>query len=249
MPRLLSLLLALFVLAAIPARSDIIRLVTLDYPPYAYLENGRLKGVWTALLQEAFRRTGHELFIDVLQLDTALGAAASGQADGVFCIMKTGQRQESLDFCQEPLFSQTTSFFVKKDAGIAYNGRVGSMGRHRFCVVSGASYGPEFDSAAKSGLLVKLVKARDLGENVANLLGDKCDVLVGNSHAAQFLADRVAGPGLVVELTPSLQEAPGFVAFTRKRDLSDLRQSLDAALAAMKRDGAYQRILAEELPR
>lgn len=46
------------------------------------------------------------------------------------------------------------------------------------------------------------------------------------------------------ELRPPIETFPAYVGFSRKKGLSSLRDAFDAAMAGMRKDGGYDRILA-----
>jgi polar amino acid transport system substrate-binding protein len=49
-------------------------------------------------------------------------------------------------------------------------------------------------------------------------------------------------------LDPPLDEIPGYIAFTRQRDLSAESAGFDDGLAKMRRDGAYRRLYEAYFP-
>lgn len=79
--------------------------MTLHYPPYIYEESGSLKGVAVEIIQEVFSRMNQPINISVLPWARAIKQIQSNQADGIFTIYKTEDREKFVDFSLEPLLN------------------------------------------------------------------------------------------------------------------------------------------------
>ncbi|WP_419905395.1 hypothetical protein [Kiloniella sp.] len=51
----------------------------------------------------------------------------------------------------------------------------------------------------------------------------------------------------VAEILPPIQSVPSYIAFSKKRNHTKLRDMVDATLKAMKQDGSYDRLTAYSL--
>jgi len=56
------------------------------------------------------------------------------------------------------------------------------------------------------------------------------------------LLRKLAAEDKVTVLSPPLDEVPGYLAFTRARDLTSLVPAFDQALQSMRNDGTYQQL-------
>jgi polar amino acid transport system substrate-binding protein len=227
-----------------PAAAQGLRLVTGNYPPYEYEEDGQPKGMVVEIVQEAFRRAGHAVSIEVMPWARALQEAQSGRADGIFAAVKTPERERQLAYTREPLVPLVVSLFVRKDSGIRYDGRLQPLAHYRFGVVNRFSNGPRFDGAMAAGVLPLVEAANGTESNIRKLMAGRIDVMVNNRYGAHYFLRRLGLDDQVAELQPPLDASPSYLAFSRARDdLAALREAFDRALAAMKADGSFQRIV------
>jgi polar amino acid transport system substrate-binding protein len=239
----LGFLAAWSVMLASPAQADPIRLVTGNYPPYEYEENGQSKGIVVEIVTEAFRRSNQTAQISVMPWARALRLAQEGFADGVFTAVKTPEREQTLLYSDETLIPLVVSLFVRKDALISYDGNLAKLSEYRFGVVNQFSNGLLFDSAVKEGMLKNVEVASNTDSNVKKLMAGRIDIMVNNRHGALFFLSKNNALDKVVELHPDIDHSPSYLAFTRKHDMTKVRDAFDRALASMKSDGTYQRII------
>ncbi|MFR9718251.1 substrate-binding periplasmic protein [Aeromonas diversa] len=230
-------------LLCLPLQATTLRLVTLQYPPYVYEENGQIQGAAFELVREAFHRSGYPIDVRVLPWGRALQLIESGEADGIFTLFKTPERERFADFSEEVLLEQSVSLFVRQDATIAFDGDLDALASFRFGLVRNVSYGERFDGWLRQ----RPELARDLshtGEaNMNKLLRGRFDILVSNSGGAHFILARLAQQDRVRALKPEIQRIPSYLAFSKQRHLEPVRRAFDEALRSMHADGSYQRIV------
>ncbi|AUH53593.1 amino acid ABC transporter substrate-binding protein [Chromobacterium sp. ATCC 53434] len=223
-------------------------LVTLQYPPYQYQNGDEVDGVAVGIVREAFRRMGRPVHVAVYPWGRSLTMAETGQADAIFTLYKTPEREVRLDYSRQVLISQAVSLFVLKDAAIGFDGRLNQLAGYRFGVVRAVSYGAVFDEAVKRGD-VRIAETAASGEqNMDKLLARRFDILVSNRLGAWDIIRRQRAEGRVRELQPPIERIPSYLAFARKPELAGLRDRFDAALEAMRLDGSYARLLAAVPP-
>lgn len=225
------------------ARADTLRLVTGNYPPYEYLENGRPRGLSVELLEEAFRRCHRAIHIEILPWARALAETRSGHADAVFSTLKTPEREAELIFSDETLVALDSSLFIRHGAPVAYRGDLAALKGYAIGILNGTSSGPAFDAAVTSGALPHVDRANDTETNIRKLLAGRIDLMASDRYVALYYLRRAGLADRVEELAPPLQRDQSYLAFHRDARLFAVRSDVDSALAAMKKDGSYQRIV------
>ena len=75
------------------------------------------------------------------------------------------------------------------------------------------------------------------------LLKGRFDVLVSNKYGALDILKKMGKSDRVEELSPEIQSVPSYIAFSKKRNLSAIRDQFDSVFAAMKKDGTYDQII------
>jgi len=224
------------------AGAETFQLVTLEYPPYEYTEDGKVKGIAVEVVKEAFKRMGHDVKITVLPWKRALMNVQEGSSDAIFTAYKTEEREKFLDYSKEVLMPQRTAFFVLADSGITFDGDLGKLKGKKIGTVIGVSYGEKFDTAIKSGQIsTDSVKVGEL--NIKKLLAKRVQLIVSNEYGALFILSKLKAKKKVKMLQPVLQDIPSYIGFSKKRKLSKLRDLFDTTLQKMKADGSYDAIL------
>ena len=81
-----------------------------------------MRGVAADIVREAFRRMGRPVRIGIYPWGRSLSMAESGQADAIFTIDKTSEREARLDHSRQVLMPQEVSLFVWQDSPIRFDG-------------------------------------------------------------------------------------------------------------------------------
>lgn len=218
-----------------------ISLVTLQYPPYEYDDNGVVKGIAVDIVKEGFKRIGYEVNVTIYPWARALEIIKNGEADGIFTAYKTPERETFAEYSKEILMPQTVSLFVLKDSGIKFERDLIEMSKYTFGTVREVSYGEKFDALVKDGKLT-VEETNNGEENMLKLLNGRVDILVSNRYGALWILRRSGEIDAVKELTPVIQSVPSYIAFSKARKLSDLRDEFDEILLEMKKDGTIDKI-------
>lgn len=219
-------------------------LVTLQYPPYQYEENGEKKGFVMQIIDEVFHRLGEDYNLEIIAWKRALKMVEDGDADIIFTIYKNDEREKFLDYSNEILIPQKTAFFVLKDNLIKYNGDFENLSDYIVGTVFGVSYGFKFDEAIKKNeLKTESVMTGDI--NIKKLLDKRIDLIVSNEYGAMYLMKKYSKLDKIKKLEPILEEIPSYIAFSKKKNLGELRDRFDKELKKMKDEGRYQEIILE----
>ena len=218
-------------------------LAAADTRPTAFLVDGKPAGYLADLVTEAFRRAGHSVEIRLMPWARCLTDARTGAVDGVFSSFKLPEREEFLAFPKEVLSTQVIAFFARRDSPLSFDGDFGVIRDVRIGLISGTSYGKKFDAAVKDGTLQKVELTNSIESNLKKLVLGHVDLIPSYRHVALDAAKQLDLLSQIKEVSPPIEAVPNYLAFTRVRDLSKLSEDFDAALAAMKQDGTYDRIV------
>ena len=166
-----------------------VRLVADPYPPYQYLENGKVRGVDHEIISESFGV--HKITVQTSLKDWSrcMDEMESGKADGIFQITSTPKRARRFIF-SEKLRDAKTVFFKKKGASITI-GRKASLDvqlqNYKVGVLSGYSYEPEVDDL-KDEMKVEKTGSEDL---IEGLLAEEFDLALMDTGVAAHLIKRM----------------------------------------------------------
>lgn len=143
--------------------ADSFRLVTFEYPPYEYTENGEVKGMAVDIVREAFKLMNHEAVIEILPWPRCQVLFERGEVDGIFTFFQNDDRQAFTLYSKEVVVTQTIALWVLKNTKIEFNGDLTQVQPYQFGIASKTSYGERFDTAIKYGLLHTEVAASTYG--------------------------------------------------------------------------------------
>jgi len=219
-----------------------LKIMTVEYPPYSYLHEGKLTGINFDLVKEAFVRAKIPVEIQMYTWVRGLKEVEQGEIDGLFNAYKTKERELYADY-SDSLMIETVSLFVKKSSTITFNGDLAQMNKYSFGGVKGYSYGSIFDAAVTNEILTNVSRTREGPYTMRKLLKDRYQVLVSDSYYALDIFNKMESSALVKELTPPVQENISYVIFSKKRKLHSTIKKFNEALQSMRKDGTYQRII------
>jgi polar amino acid transport system substrate-binding protein len=219
-----------------------LRLVAVPTFPMAYLADGKPAGFQVDLIHEIFRRLGRPYSIDFMPWARCIEEAKNGEADGIFSIFKTPERESYLLYGAEGLQQMPISFFVKKGSGIHFDGEVSAMAKYHIGVVNKTFNGPRMAQAIAAGTLTDIYESNSFETIMRMLAHGRVDLVVGFRQAVSGAAATENLTGEIEELAPPVDVIPGFLAFTRKRDFADLGRAVDKTLHAIRADGTYDAI-------
>jgi len=241
------LICCLGMLFALQCKAETLELVTLQYPPYEYEENGRVQGMVVDLVKEVFHRMEQPINITLLPWARALQMIERGEADAIFTAYKNPEREKFADYSKEILMPQIVSLFVLNDSPVLFDGDLSKLNSYSIGARRKVSYGTIFDDAVKDKILSAPILANTGKQNVKKLLKKRIDILVSNKYGALYILKQLGKMNQVRELLPELQRVPSYIAFSKKRNRVSIRDRFDDILSEMKTDGTYDKIIADFL--
>lgn len=210
--------------------------------PLLYRDGERITGFLFDLVTETARRSGISAEIRIMPWARCIEEGRTGDIDGVFVAFRTPERLPYFAFPSEPLMSQRICLFTRNGSPIRYEGRLADLASYRIGLANKVSNGPAFDAAVRDGTLPNIEQANGPESLLRMLLAKRVDLFVMHDIEGLGLLKRLGAADRVTMLSPPLDDVPGYLAFTRQRDLSHEIAAFDVGLAAMRREGGYRRL-------
>ncbi|WP_051229149.1 substrate-binding periplasmic protein [Paludibacterium yongneupense] len=232
------------ILASIPAlAADApLLLATLEFPPYISDTGQGAQGLAVSIVKAVFTRIGTPVRIVFYPITRGQSLVLSGDVDGFFSIKKTPEREQGMLFPQEALFRQDFVFFVRKNSSWHFDGNLDSIAAARIGVVGKTSYGERFDSAVKAGRFRLLDTAVSHEMNFRKLLAGRVDAVICSRLVGLYFL-RILNAADAVNISgPTVDTTSSYLAFTRKKDFTQLARRFDQALDDMEHDGTLERL-------
>jgi polar amino acid transport system substrate-binding protein len=96
-----------------------LRLATFSLPPFMDLSDNKAPGFSVEVLKHVFAAMGREASFEEFPFSRSWAMVASSERDGIFGVVRTGERERICTFPDEPLTQERWVFFVRTaDAGI-----------------------------------------------------------------------------------------------------------------------------------
>lgn len=99
------------------AEDKIVVISMSEFPPYEFIEEGKIQGINYDTVSEVFRRAGYKTEFLPLPWKRALKLTESGDIDAVFSIKKSDYRKDQFIF-SDPIMYTQDYFFKRKDFNI-----------------------------------------------------------------------------------------------------------------------------------
>ena len=244
-------MLVLMVFAVLLTGSDdlkVLRMVTLQYPPYQYIEEDSLQGAAFEVVTEVFKNLGYKIDLEILPWGRALKYVQDGRVDAVFTIYKSDERERFLQYTNEILVMQRVAFFKLKDSNFIYNGDLSSLKDMTISVVQSVNYGKTFQNGIDNNYF-NIVHSVDGDRSLQTILHKRADLMVSNVDGANFLIAKHQKQQDIVMVEPLLESIPSYLAFNKVNDYSDLIEQYEKELIRLKNNGTYSQILSKYMLR
>ncbi|MCP4672764.1 MAG: transporter substrate-binding domain-containing protein [Desulfobacula sp.] len=231
---------------------DALKLAILDFPPYEFKTNNRIDGISVKIVKEVFEKMSQTISIELLPWSRALVYLEKGRIDGLFEILKKPEREKFADYSKVVLMSESVSFFVLKDSNITFDGDLNKLKDYTFGIRHDFSYGPKFDQTIKNNVITKISKLIYAEKLLVMLSYGRIDILIGDKYSIPYQYQKMRSNKEdrnfkrykdIKRLSPDIQSTPAYIAFSKKSNLSKVRDDFDKVLLEMKNDGTYSKII------
>jgi len=206
------------------------------------VKDGVASGLFADLLKEAFAAQGRPVEFHVRPWARCFEEARAGTADGLFAIYRTAEREEQFLFSNEAFLVVHEEIFVRRGMAIdATHWREALRGK-RVGIVNGSYHGRLYEEAAAENLFS--VETANSVENLARMLAaGRIDAAFSTDELMGSALLRMNPPPPIEAAQPPVEARAVYLAFTRKRDMSAVRDAFDRELHKMKEDGRYAALL------
>jgi polar amino acid transport system substrate-binding protein len=213
--------------------------VDANYPPYSFGTAEHADGLYTRLIEEIFSRCGMKAEVRALHWKDALQEGEEGRA-AVGGIYKTKARMKIYDY-SKPFFEERLAVYVQKGKAFPF-ARLSDLQGLAIGLNRAWSYGDEFDAARKEYHYTVEEVDSNL-QNFNKLVAGRIDCLVADQLAASRIIRRENWGDRVERLDRPVAVNPAHLAFAKRLDKRQVLEEFDQALAAMKKDGTYEKLV------
>lgn len=211
--------------------------MTEEYPPFNYTENGKLTGLASDVVVKLLDRVGHPNNIQVLPWSRSYHLIQTKDNHVLFSMVRTEQR-ENLFKWVGPVASDEMVFFAKKGSNISIKSlddakKVKKIGTYKESAL-------ELYLKEKGFTNFESVVNDEL--NAKKLNAGRIDLWISNKIPGIQTAKKVVGDASFLEEVLSLQKTQFYIAFSKSTPDSIISK-WQGELDKMKNDGTYDAIV------
>jgi len=237
-------ILLLLILSPIPSRAegDVLRVALDPFPPWKYLNRlGEPHGMDVDLVDMLAQRMNLKVEYSVYPFSRALYLLEYGDADMMSGVLRRKEREAYLHYLKPPYkdHSDKAFYLLRGHAHPLqtyedlYNLRVG--------IQNGTRYFPRFDHDPR----IAKVMANSFELNLRMLLAKRIDVVVNTEATGDFEIRKLGLWDSVVKASYIYRKKQDvYMVLSKKSPLADRLDEFNSVLAALIREGAFQRIVA-----
>ncbi len=224
------------------ARSNEIVIGSPDEPYWFYhtIENGESGGIDPRITRAVFAKLGYKVNFKPLPWLRLLEEAKSMEIDAILEIFKTPERLTFLNFPDEHLNMEKTCFAFPKYSPIRFEGDFSVLDGKDVGVVSGWSYGSDFDRSEGFGR----VKLKDSDRVILNVAKERVHAGAGICWNMREIIERLGVADKVRIADTPISLTPNYLAFSKKTGHDDLARRFSTALKAFKKTPEFDAIYA-----
>ena len=241
---LVTLLVAITTCAHANQSPQRLTLATVDnFPPFSYMDSGRLTGIDIDLVHEMARRLDISVRLQTHPWARVMSSVRSGEVDGAFSAFETEERQA---FClyvgvlhveEFYLFTRKGNEFLYSQISDLYGKRVG--------IDRGVYVSEAFKQAVDAGRIT-LEEVNDMGMiNIRKLNAGRINAAIGDLGVVKYYLKLLGLEQRVVPLQPIREPAPTYLVLSKKSTLenkTELQHRMRETLHGMWEDGTYHAI-------
>jgi len=238
--KLIACLFCLSVLVSF-AQAENFEIMTEEYPPFNYTENGKLTGLSSEVMEELIKRIGHPDNIKVVPWSRGYKLIQDKDGMILFSMTRTEQR-ESLFKWVGPVAENKWVFFAKKGSGIQIN----SLEDAKTVKKIGTYKDDAAESYLKEQGFTNIESVVNDQANVKKLMAGRINLWIVGQLQGLFKAKNAIGDSSALEKVFDVKETQLYIAFSKSTSDGDI-EKWQAELDKMKADGTYDAILKKYL--
>ncbi len=239
----IKLIIALFYVIgiAVHASAQDFSIMTEEFPPFNYTENGKVTGLSSDVMMELTKRLGHSNDVKVLPWARAYNMIQKKDGVILYSMTRTEARENMFKWVG-PVAPNKWVFFAKKGKGLQINSledakKVKKIGTYK-------------DDAAETFLkennFTNLESVVDDLANVKKLNADRIDLWIVGELQGVFKAKSVLGDASAFEKVFDVKKTQLYIAFSKSTPDSVIAK-WQAELDKMKADGTYDALMEKYL--
>lgn len=228
-----------FVTVVSSSPSWALTLLTEENPPLNYTENGKLAGMATEVIGEMVKRAGISASTEVMEWKTAYRRAQSERDTCLYATTRLENRERIFNWVG-PIAISRWAFFAKQ----GFTQHIGSLDDARPFRIGGVTYDAKTEYLKQNGV-TNIIEVADDKLNPGKLTLDRketgrIDLWITNATRARSVAAQAGVKD--IKQVYLVREDETYLACS-PRTAAETIKALTSALASIRKDGTYKKIV------
>ncbi len=219
------------------AQAERLRLVSDDWAPYVYQQNGQPRGIDYEVTTQVFKRLGVEVEWQFLPWKRCLAMIEQGLADGIVDIFQIDARRPFLIYPSEPMSDVEFVLFQARSRRHTVTG-LNDLAGLSVGTSPGYTYGAAFNDSSR----FRREAAPTHEANFGKLMLGRIDLLITDRSVGRYLMRQLGLEQQVEELPLLISRQTQYLGLTRKPGRESLAQAFAEELQRFKQEPAYAAI-------
>lgn len=218
------------------ATGETFKIMTEEYPPFNFTEEGKLTGLSTEVVQQLAKKIGHPEKIEMLPWARAYGLIQQSDGQILFSMTRTEEREKMFKWVG-PIASNKWVFFAKKGSGIT----LGSLEDAKKVEKIGTYKDDAAESFIKAEGFTNIDSVVNDDQNVPKLMAGRINLWIVGELQGIHKA-KAKGVADQLEKVLDVKDTQLYIAFSKNTSDAEVAK-WQAALDAMKADGSYDALI------
>ncbi len=208
-----------------------------EYPPYEYLQDGKFAGLDIEMISRAAEKAGVKVRFEFFPWKRCLDMVTTGQADAIFSLSKTTERQGFLYFPDQYLGPEKNVILANPE----FKGDVRKQADLKGLsvgVITEYAYGTEFDD----DIAINKLPAQDMEELLRMLNGRRFPLCIANLPIAVYYLKKM-GYKDIRQLSWVVSDDPLYLGISKASPRGkEFYTKINAGLQALEKSGELAKI-------
>ncbi len=226
---------------------DTVTIVSTNYPPHIWKEDGEVRGLRVELLTELFDRMGYHYIPRIVPWKRAIAMVKTGQVEGIGSVWYRPERESFLHYPKFTFSVEILGIYQPTGAPtIRYQSLEDFQGM-KLGIVLGFAYPEEFLESK----LFRREEVRSDEQNLLKLSRQRVDVVISDTIVADYKIKQLGLYRKIVRNPYDYNEGIwGYIAFSKRHPRGrQLAQEYDKRIQELVSEGFYQHIFQKYLGR
>ncbi|MCP3926410.1 MAG: transporter substrate-binding domain-containing protein [Desulfobacterales bacterium] len=238
---MLIIMCTIFLSSNIAIAQQTVTIVSAEYEPHNFRDNGKIKGMRIDILTELFKRMGYKYKHVIRPWKRAIDEVRNGKADGIISIWYKPERDEFLWYPKYDYNVELLAIFRHKDTPeIDFNGSPNDIKGLNIGGIQGFSYPKEF---LESKIFEFDLVTKDI-QNLKKLDMKRVDaIIIDYIVGCHLMKKNKLTDNIVINKKPFNKGYNGYIAFSKKSPIGhELAEQYDIIIQKLVKEGFYQNV-------